>query len=91
MSMVLFELDGDEMLAPAAVVSDVVLDTVRGHIGLVHDGDERPVYFVDLGDALHMWMGQSVSFTPPMARNLGTALIEWAAMREPAATPGDPS
>lgn len=88
MSMVLFELDGDEMLTPAAAVSEVVLDTVRGHIGLVHDGDDRPVYFVDLGDALHMWMGQSVSFTPAMARNLGTALIAWAGMREPAARGG---
>jgi hypothetical protein len=61
-------------------------EAMRGHIAIADPKatSTRHTSLVDMGNGthLHLYAGTSVTFTPESARQLGEALVKWAAMRE---------
>lgn len=57
------------------------VDARRGHIVIYPHNTDRhrdPVTFSDLGSVLALWSYEGIELTPPMAAELGQALLDWS-------------
>ena len=75
-----------EQLAAADVEprasATVHADPVRGHIGILIDGEPKAFVITDDGDGhLDIWSGAGARLDVVAARDLGEALCAWAARR----------
>lgn len=69
-----------EPRAPATVHAD----PVRGHIGILIDGEPKAFVVTDDGDGhLNIWSGAGARLDVVAARELGEALVNWSVARAP--------
>jgi hypothetical protein len=63
----------------------VRVEPQRGHISLYREGEAAVVTLVDLGPVLNLWQYEGgVELDPVTARELGEALVAWAARKSTA-------
>ncbi|GHJ59117.1 hypothetical protein NOK12_16350 [Nocardioides sp. OK12] len=61
---------------------NVRVDPQRGHITLYRDGEAAVVTLVELGPVLNLWQYEGgVEIDTEVARELGEALVAWAARK----------